>query len=100
MIEQPTSDGLSRCACGATWDPALQAHRHCTLPDDLLSRMKEQIHLRRGCPSGSFITVTANEMNALVECAEAAIEYREARGLAVEHAYLRLRTATEELEAL
>jgi hypothetical protein len=39
--------------------------------DDLLSRLKEQIHQRRENPSGSFITVTANEMNALVKCAEA-----------------------------
>lgn len=39
--------------------------------EDLLSRLKEQIHQRRENPSGSFITLTANEMNALVECAEA-----------------------------
>lgn len=39
--------------------------------DDLLSRMKEQVHLRREYPHGSFISVTADEMSALVECAEA-----------------------------
>lgn len=43
---------------------------HSLSSDDLLSRMKEQIHLRRENPHGSFITVTANEMTALVECAE------------------------------
>lgn len=26
---------LARCACGATWDPAVQAHRQCTLRSNL-----------------------------------------------------------------
>lgn len=39
--------------------------------ETLLSRLKERVHLQRQNPHASFITVTANEMLALVECAEA-----------------------------
>ncbi len=31
MTTQPTPDELSHCACGATWNPAVQAHRQCPL---------------------------------------------------------------------
>jgi hypothetical protein len=27
----PTSDEMNVCECGAKWDPAIQAHRHCRL---------------------------------------------------------------------
>lgn len=41
------------------------------VPSDLLSRLKEQIVIRRDNPHGKFIAVTVSELTTLVECAEA-----------------------------
>lgn len=76
------------------------------LPSDLLSRLKDQIAVRRDNPHGKFIAVTVNELTALVECAQAlqlsmAILTHEAMDkIAVIRAVEKGRDALQKLEAL
>lgn len=67
------------------------------LTSDVLSRLKRYAEQNKGEP---WIPVKATELLALVECAEAAKEYRQARGIACEAAFLNLSAALDKLEAL